>query len=73
MGHILFLLLIGGGAWAGYRWYQREAKRVDSVLRQAEEELKARDAGERDDIPKLQEDPETGIYQPHQEPKNGPR
>lgn len=64
MPQILFLLLIGAGVWAGYRWYQRETKRVSSTLKRAEEELRRRDAHGEDKIPELHQDPETGIYRP---------
>lgn len=61
MPQIIVVLLAGAGIWAGYKWLQKEQRRVKASLRDAEDELRRRDEKS---IPTLKRDPETGIYGP---------
>lgn len=61
----LFLFaLAGAGLWAGYKWYRKESARIQSELREAEEQL-ARRAEKA--VPRLKRDPKTGVYTPDEE------
>jgi hypothetical protein len=64
MARILFFLLLGAGALAGYRWYQRETKRVADALNKAKGDLGRRGARGTDAPSTLRQDPETGVYRP---------
>lgn len=72
---VILLALAGVGAWLGYRWFQKEAQKVRENLAAAEDELRRREAEardqrvkhggfDRDKIPKLELDPQTGVYRP---------
>jgi hypothetical protein len=61
MPQLLIYVLAGMGLWAGYRWFRKEMHRVQSDLKEAETMLRRK---EREDIPTLEPDPETGEYRP---------
>ena len=60
MPQLLVLILVGVGLWAGYKWFQRETRRVKADLRKAEEALRQKAENE---IPSLEPD-ERGVYRP---------
>ena len=75
MPQLILLAMAGVGAWFGYRWFQKEAQKVKENLQAAEDELRKREAKVRDRraaeagfdqaaIPKLELDPEPGVYKP---------
>lgn len=61
MPQLILILLAGAGIWAGYNWYRKEQERVRSQLKEAEAELRKREEG---GMPKLRQNPETGVYEP---------
>jgi hypothetical protein len=65
MPHLVGLVLIGAGVWAGYKAVLRLSQRATTELRRAEDEMrrKATQAAEKD-LGALQLDPETGVYKP---------
>ncbi|UNK37396.1 hypothetical protein MNR02_13050 [Shinella sp. H4-D48] len=56
MAQIIFLLLVGGLAWFGYRKFVSDAERLSRVRRRTEEERRTGATGT------LVKDPETGEY-----------
>lgn len=62
MPHILVLILVGVGLWAGYKLMRKEMARVERDLRKAEDSLARKKAnGTR---ATLVRDPESGVYRP---------
>lgn len=61
MPQLLGWIAVGVLVWAGYRWLRKESKRVVTELREAEEEIRER---KQKSAPKLEQDPETGVYKP---------
>lgn len=61
MPQLIVVILAGVGLWAGYRWFRKEMKRVQSDLKDAEAILRKKEGK---DIPTLEPDPETGTYRP---------
>jgi len=57
---ILWALGAVGAAFAG-RWLYKEARRVNAELHPAEP---PKPVDEREAVPKLERDPETGVYRP---------
>jgi hypothetical protein len=78
MPQILAFGLLGAALWAGYKWVSTEAARVAERVREAEDELLRRTqrtaggepevtAGGSVDVkslPRLEPDPDTGVYRP---------
>lgn len=61
MPQLILIILAGAGLWAGYKWVRKEQDRVKEQLKAAEAELKKR---EENAMPKLRQNPETGVYEP---------
>ena len=69
MPPLITVLLVGAGAYIGYRWLSDQGARVAEDLSKARDELKRRASGEPPikDLGTLKRDPETGDYRPDDE------
>ncbi|MDH3579262.1 MAG: hypothetical protein OEM91_01385 [Hyphomicrobiales bacterium] len=64
MPQLLGWIVAGVAVWAGYKWLRGETRRVAEKLREADETL---DTHSEKSVPKLERDPETGVYKPADE------
>ena len=69
MPPLITVLLVGTGAWLGYRWLSGKRENIARELKKAQDELKRRAAGEPQikDMGTLKRDPETGDYKPEKD------
>ena len=65
MPHLVGLILLGAGLYAGYRAFVRVAGRMQAELERAEDEARQPAAVEKD-LGALEYDPVSGVYRPRQ-------
>ncbi|MFM9849445.1 MAG: hypothetical protein ACKVP3_20075 [Hyphomicrobiaceae bacterium] len=63
MPHLVGLMLIGAGLYAGYRALARVAGRMTDEMRRAEAEVRVRTVHEKH-MGTLEYDPASGVYRP---------
>jgi len=65
MPHVVGLILLGAGLYAGYRAFVRIAGRMKEELQRTEDEARQPVAIEKD-LGALEYDPASGVYRPRQ-------
>jgi hypothetical protein len=65
MPHVIALILLGAGVYAGYRGFVRVAGRMREDLQRTEDEMPRPVVVEKD-LGTLEYDPSTGVYRPRQ-------
>lgn len=58
MARLLFILLLAGLAWYGWRVFRRYQEQLSKPLKEAETSLR------KDKAVELEKDPESGVYRP---------
>ena len=72
MPPLITVLLVGTGAYLGYRLLSQKGENIARELKKARNEFKRRASGEREikDLGTLRRDPETGDYTPENNKKS---
>jgi hypothetical protein len=68
MPHVIGLILLGAGLYAGYRALVRAAGRVSDELQRRDEEEAGQPVAIEKDLGRLEYDPASGVYRPARRP-----